>query len=454
MPGGGGQSGGMVVGGPSPQAAMMSGILNTQAAATAAQAAKDQTNQAINLIRDQYSQAFQTLKPYTSEGISALSQLNQYMGLPGYNPGTAPTAPEAPTIDSLMSKVTDYNISDYINRHLVQTGESRYGYSGAWNKDGVQHATGSQWTSNPTTFANPAGFLMTQDQIREGARQAYAEEQLPGAQEAYKSQLDVYNQQMDLYNQALDQYNQDTAAGPMTPEQVQEKLMAQPGVGFQYNQGLDAIQRAASSKGMLGSGRLLQSLVDYGQGMASQEYGNTLSRLAGLVNMGQQSASQNAQNAMAVGSQTGQLTSNLGDTFANSFLAQGNALSQANLAANQQYQVIGGGGGGGGLGGIGSVLGGLGSLASSGLFSSKKLKTRISTPSTKDILDNVKTLEIDKWQYKGIDRNHIGPYAEDFKDKFGVGNGQSINIIDMMGVILGSVKELANRLDSIERRIK
>jgi hypothetical protein len=261
--------------------------------------------------------------------------------------------------------------------------------------------------------------------------------------------MDMYNQQMDVYNYAKD-LSDDYA--PMTAQQVQEKLMNQPGVGFQYNQGLDAIQRAASSKGMLGSGRLLQSLVDYGQGMAAQQYGDTLSRLAGMVQLGANAAGQQSQGFQQLGGSVAGLKQNLGDTLANSYLAQGNALSQAMLAANQQYKVVGQqDSGGGGMGGIGSLLGGLGSLASSGLFSSKSLKDKVSTPSTQEILDKVKSLQIDKWKYHGINEEHIGPYAEEFAEKFGVGDGRTINLIDYMGVLLGAVKELSAKVDELTK---
>jgi hypothetical protein len=51
---------------------------------------------------------------------------------------------------------------------------------------------------------------------------------------------------------------------------------------FAFNQGQQAIERSAAAKGMSGSGNVLAELMNYGQGMASQQYGTEADRLAGL----------------------------------------------------------------------------------------------------------------------------------------------------------------------------
>lgn len=52
---------------------------------------------------------------------------------------------------------------------------------------------------------------------------------------------------------------------------------------FRFNQGQQALERSAAARGMLNSGNTLAALADYGQGAASQEYGNEFNRLASLV---------------------------------------------------------------------------------------------------------------------------------------------------------------------------
>jgi len=52
---------------------------------------------------------------------------------------------------------------------------------------------------------------------------------------------------------------------------------------FRFNQGQQALERSAAAKGMLNSGNTLAALADYGQGAASQEYGNEFNRLSSAV---------------------------------------------------------------------------------------------------------------------------------------------------------------------------
>lgn len=51
---------------------------------------------------------------------------------------------------------------------------------------------------------------------------------------------------------------------------------------FRFNQGQQALERGAAAKGMLNSGNTLAALAQYGQGMASDEYGNEVGRLGAL----------------------------------------------------------------------------------------------------------------------------------------------------------------------------
>lgn len=79
------------------------------------------------------------------------------------------------------------------------------------------------------------------------------------------------------YKNQLDQLLQD-------PSKVQQTA----GYQFDLDQGNQAINRSAAAKGQLNSGGVLAELAKYGQGMASQEYGNQTNRLADLMRGSQQ----------------------------------------------------------------------------------------------------------------------------------------------------------------------
>jgi hypothetical protein len=98
---------------------------------------------------------------------------------------------------------------------------------------------------------------------------------------------------------------------------------------------------------------------------------------------------------------------------------------------------------------MGEIGGALGNIA--GLFMSAKDSKENKRP-VFGILDAVKAMPVEKWSYKkgmGDGGEHIGPYAEDFKAKTGLGNGREISVIDALGVSMGAIKELAARVDEI-----
>lgn len=65
---------------------------------------------------------------------------------------------------------------------------------------------------------------------------------------------------------------------------------ASPGYQFQLQQGVNALDRSAAARGNLYSGAQGRALTEYGQGVANQEFGNYLNRLAGVAGAGQGAA--------------------------------------------------------------------------------------------------------------------------------------------------------------------
>lgn len=104
--------------------------------------------------------------------------------------------------------------------------------------------------------------------------------------------------------------------------------------------------------------------------------------------------------------------------------------------------------------GLYSGLGTLGGLAL--MKSSRKMKTKRGGVSAERVAEKVKTLPVDKWAYKKEaspdGAEHIGPYAEDFKKRFGVGDGKTIHIIDAIGVTLAAVKGVAQKVERLEHQ--
>lgn len=90
---------------------------------------------------------------------------------------------------------------------------------------------------------------------------------------------------------------------------------------------------------------------------------------------------------------------------------------------------------------IGSIVSLIG-----GIFSAEEYKDQ--TEEKPKLLDKLKEVRVDRWRYKGSKAEHIGPYAEEFNETFGVGRHKdSIDVVDILGVTLGSLKELNEKVE-------
>ncbi len=122
-----------------------------------------------------------------------------------------------------------------------------------------------------------------------------------------------------------------------------------PGYRFAFDEGQRALERSAASRGLLNSGATGRALVDYGTGMASQEFGNWANRLASLAGIGQSTAGQQAGVAGQVGANMG-ATAQQGGFGAGTAAASGLVGAANARAAGQQQFAQGLGGAFGALG--------------------------------------------------------------------------------------------------------
>ena len=95
------------------------------------------------------------------------------------------------------------------------------------------------------------------------------------------------------------------------------------------------------------------------------------------------------------------------------------------------------------LGAVGTVVGG--ALA---FFSSEDLKHDLGHEAK--LLDRLKKVRVNRWQYKGDDKTHVGPFSEEFNREFGIDTDRPdmINVIDALGVTLGAIKELDKKVSA------
>lgn len=114
--------------------------------------------------------------------------------------------------------------------------------------------------------------------------------------------------------------------GEQTPGGLNELLASTPGYQFRMDQGTQALNRAANAGGNLYSGGTGKALVGYGQGLASDYWGQYLNELAGVTGMGQQAASQGSN-----------VAANFGGSRANALLGTQNNRANAAMGSLNAY---------------------------------------------------------------------------------------------------------------------
>lgn len=102
-----------------------------------------------------------------------------------------------------------------------------------------------------------------------------------------------------------------------------------PDYQFAFDQGLQALDRSAAARGSLYSGGADADRIAYGQGMASQQYGNYYNRLAGLAGMGQQTSVQMGQFGAQNAANQGQYAMDAANARASAYGQQANAWNNA-----------------------------------------------------------------------------------------------------------------------------
>lgn len=126
----------------------------------------------------------------------------------------------------------------------------------------------------------------------------------------------------------------------VTPDGANEDryggFYASPGYQFRMDEGIRSLDRSAAARGMLRSGGQMRALTRYGQGVASDEFGNYYNRLSNIAGLGQTATNNQAT-----------LGQNFGVNASNALMNAGNARASGYLSQGQMY---------GNLAGIGADL--------------------------------------------------------------------------------------------------
>jgi hypothetical protein len=122
---------------------------------------------------------------------------------------------------------------------------------------------------------------------------------------------------------------------PFTMAQYQ----ADPGYGFRLKRGLDAMERTAAARGGLLSGNQLRGAMEFGQDLASQEYGNAFNRFqterSNILNPLQSLGGVGQTSTNALTSAAGNLGAGMAGAYGNLGSAlSANAMNTGNIRAS------------------------------------------------------------------------------------------------------------------------
>lgn len=176
-------------------------------------------------------------------------------------------------------------------------------------------------------------------------------DQADNAARGYLGQIsEVYSPLADLGVRSGEMFSNALGLnGAAGNEAARTAFQTGPGYQFALDQGLQALERGASSQGRLQSGQTGLDFINYATGLANQEYGNWMDRLAnpGILQTGLAGQTGALSDLANLAVNTGDRRLNVSSEVLNGMLNVNNQKAQGN------QQMIGGG-----LSGLAQGLGG------------------------------------------------------------------------------------------------
>lgn len=146
-------------------------------------------------------------------------------------------------------------------------------------------------------------------------------------------------------------YGLDPAGAKETQQQALADFETSPGYQFRMDEGSKALDRSAASRGLLRSGAQQKAITAFGQGIASEEYGNYMNNLFQAAGLGSQAASSGNSTAAGLTANAGSLIAQGGAARGSGYAAGANALASGiSRGVQNATSLLSYGGSGGSLG--------------------------------------------------------------------------------------------------------
>jgi hypothetical protein len=183
----------------------------------------------------------------------------------------------------------------------------------------------------PFAFLIPAAAALIGGRSSSRSASKAANSEIEQQQKSLDLQQRMYEEavarQQPFLQGGTEDYNRLRSLMSGGPNASQQFLQMDPGYGFRLSEGMKALDRQAAARGGLISGAALKGAQRYGQGLASQEFGNAYNRLAELAQIGPSAAG--VMNSLGQNYAKG-----AGDVYG----SIGQTAGQAQLARGSTYQ--------------------------------------------------------------------------------------------------------------------
>lgn len=320
--------------------AIGSGYMSSSAAKSAANQQAAGSAQSIAAQERQFQTMLALSAPQRNIGNSALNQLAQLTGLPQYNRGEpmsydqwAATQPAPPPVKK--KKTGGIFGGGAIGALLAPT--PKQSVNAQKPVVGIMENAGLGPKSAPKMDPRIAGYNNYLAQFNAGQGGGP-----PGAGGGGAPGGNTYEVMPDGSVRTIAAAGEG-GGGPGAPDY--SAFYNSPDYQFALDQGLQATSRVGSAMGNLRSGNTLAALTQYGQGLATQNFGNYISRLQSLAGIGVTASNNAGQNAMNLGGNIGATLQNGANARASGIVGSANAWgdtgnSLAQLGGNmwQRYQ--------------------------------------------------------------------------------------------------------------------
>jgi hypothetical protein len=268
---------------------IVGGLIQGNAAKSAAKTQAAAADKATQLQRDMYEQTRADQMPWHNSGIQALNRMNALLGLPPVSAGGSAAAPGtagAPQMRdynalraSMLPQFTTYGGAGGMPNYYDSTGGDPRGGGGAVDEQALRAAIEAEMAKDQTAYNQWSG--------------------------------------------------QQQAAGQQQPGNALAAFQADPGYQFRLGEGNKAIERAAASRGGMYSGATLKALQRFGQDHASNEFGNVFGRLSTVAGFGPAATNAIGSAGQNFANQAGANAIGAGNAIGASRIAQGNIWGNA-----------------------------------------------------------------------------------------------------------------------------